>query len=132
MTIAKLVFILIPITSALLDSQTSKEESFDVVKTVVSEFINIQQVPHCKILEPFLQPQLIESHGYHVEEHEVITEDGYILTLHRIPPKKSLLSNEKRPPVFLGHCLVGSSAIWAFGPKHNSLAYILADAGKNQ
>ena len=85
-----------------------------------------------EILEPFLQPQLIESHGYHVEEHEVITEDGYILTLHRIPPKKSLLSNEKRPPVFLGHCLVGSSAIWAFGPKHNSLAYILADAGKDQ
>lgn len=40
MTIAKLIFILIPITSALLDSQTSKDESFDVVKTVVSEFIN--------------------------------------------------------------------------------------------
>ena len=40
MTIAKLIFILIPITYALLDSQASKEESFDVVKTVVSEFIN--------------------------------------------------------------------------------------------
>ena len=53
MTIAKLVFILIPITSALLDSQTSKEESFDVVKTVVSEFINIQQVPHCRNFRTF-------------------------------------------------------------------------------
>ena len=40
MTIAKLIFILVPLTSALFDSQPTKEESFDVVKTVVSEFIN--------------------------------------------------------------------------------------------
>ena len=59
----------------------------------------------------------------------MVTEDGYILTIHRIPPKKA--SGVKRPPpVFLGHCLVGSSAIWVFGPPDNSLAYMLSDAGK--
>ena len=68
------------------------------------------------------QPQLIRSHGYSVEEHEVTTSDGYNLVLHRIP--------NAGPPVFLGHCLVGSSAIWAFGPRNNSLAYMLADAGR--
>ena len=61
----------------------------------------------------------------------MVTEDGYILTLHRIPPSSSGYNDGLRLtwPVFLGHCLVGSSAIWAFGPPDNSLAYMLADAG---
>jgi len=29
--------------------------------------------------------EIVEHHGYLFESHEVITEDGYILTLHRIP-----------------------------------------------
>ena len=68
------------------------------------------------------QPQLIRSYGYQVEEHVVTTSDGYILVNHRIP-------NVKGSPVLLGHCLVGSSATWAFGPRDNSLAYMLADEG---
>ena len=37
--------------------------------------------------------------GYKVEEHMVTTEDGYMLTLHRIPNKNL---NESKPAVFLG------------------------------
>ena len=37
--------------------------------------------------------------GYNVEEHMVTTEDGYVLTLHRIPTKNL---NESKPAVFLG------------------------------
>ena len=70
----------------------------------------------------FEQPQLIQSFGYPVEEHVVTTSDGYILVIHRIP-------NALGSPVLLGHCLVGSSATWVFGPRDNSLAYMLADAG---
>lgn len=73
---------------------------------------------------------MIRYFGYPVEEHEVFTEDGYILTLHRIPHGLDENSHEKgRPVAFLGHCLVGSSAIWTFGPRDNSLGYMLADAG---
>ena len=32
-------------------------------------------------------------------------------------------------PVLLGHCLTGSSALWAYGPEDNSLSYRLAQAG---
>ncbi len=37
--------------------------------------------------------------------------------------------NYSRPPVFLGHCLTCTSAVFAFGPPENSLAYLIADAG---
>ena len=37
--------------------------------------------------------------GYKVEEHMVTTEDGYMLTLHRIPNKNL---NKSKPAVFLG------------------------------
>jgi hypothetical protein len=31
--------------------------------------------------------ELIEKYGYKAESYEVITRDGYILTVHRIPGK---------------------------------------------
>ena len=68
----------------------------------------------------------------------MITKDGYILTLHRIPSRSkpntstndtiNLEKSWKGSPVFLGHSVVGSSAQWAFSPNH-SLAYMLADEG---
>lgn len=73
---------------------------------------------------------IIHDWGYPAEEHFVTTDDGYILALHRIPHgRHGRKSQDRAIPVFLGHCLVGSSAMWAFGPPEYSLAYLLADAG---
>jgi lysosomal acid lipase/cholesteryl ester hydrolase len=75
-------------------------------------------------------PQLIAANGYPAESHTVVTEDGYILTLHRIPRSKN--SSQKVSPrktVLLHHGLLGSSADWIIpGPK-KGLAYILSEAG---
>ena len=35
-------------------------------------------------------PQMIESYGYVAETHKVTTEDGYINSLHRIPPRSNV------------------------------------------
>lgn len=69
-----------------------------------------------------LQPELIQHWGYPVEVHNVQTEDGYILGMHRIP-------QPGRPPVFLVHGVGSSSATWVYGPPKKSLGYLLADAG---
>ncbi|KAB0799468.1 hypothetical protein PPYR_07348 [Photinus pyralis] len=71
--------------------------------------------------------QIIRGRGYTVEEHHVITKDGYILTLFRIPhPKNSL--GISGPPVFLQHgAVVNSASFINRGSK--SLGFILADEG---
>ena len=65
---------------------------------------------------------MINYWGYEAEEHQVTTDDDYVLIMHRIP----------RPggyPVFLAHCYLCSSGVYSFGPPDNSLAYMLSDAG---
>ena len=59
----------------------------------------------------------------------MITEDGYILGMHRIPHGRNGPSNNSRPAIFLAHCLTCSSAEFVFGPPEKSLGYILADEG---
>lgn len=53
----------------------------------------------------------IQSEGYQVETHQVTTDDGYILQMHRIPYRRyEHSSNEtNRPVVFLMHGLMSAS-----------------------
>ena len=67
--------------------------------------------------------ELIRQMGYPAEDHEVYTEDGYILSIQRIPPHKP-----GRPVVFLLHGLLDSSATWVLNFPNQSLAFILSDA----
>ncbi|XP_071452435.1 lipase 3-like [Hetaerina americana] len=76
-------------------------------------------------------PNIVAKYGYPAESHVVKTEDGYLLTIHRIPysPKSPKRAGSKRPAVFLQHGLLGSSADWIFSGVDKALAYLLADAG---
>lgn len=40
-------------------------------------------LPH--VIPPVLQGEIIRYHGYPYEEHEIVTDDGYYLTIQRIP-----------------------------------------------
>lgn len=55
-------------------------------------------------------PQIIRRHGYPAESHVIATDDGYLLTLHRIPGTKN--GEHGNQPVLLQHGLFGSSADW--------------------
>ncbi|XP_059057965.1 lipase 1-like [Achroia grisella] len=65
--------------------------------------------------------ELILKYGHPLERHEVVTEDGYILTMFRIP--------KKGPVVFLMHGLLGSADDFVIGGPEVSLAYLLANDG---
>ncbi|XP_053608490.1 lipase 3-like [Plodia interpunctella] len=65
--------------------------------------------------------ELITKYGYKVEKHETVTEDGYGLTMFRIPGNGSV--------VFLMHGLLGSADDFVITGKESSLGYLLADEG---
>ncbi|XP_044010331.1 lipase 3-like [Aphidius gifuensis] len=78
-----------------------------------------------------LRIELIEKSGYLGEQHNVTTEDGYILTVFRILKSHSEFSNKSvdKPAVFLLGGLPTNSDLWlCLGPQR-SLAMQLADEG---
>lgn len=80
--------------------------------------------------------EVIADKGYPVEEHEVTTRDGYVLSLQRIPRgrEENATAHVQRPsprrtPVLIEHALFFSSFDWVLNRPDQSLPYILADAG---
>ena len=67
-----------------------------------------------------LQPTLITKRGYPCETHTVVTEDGYILNMHRIPYGNKGETGQ-RIPVHVQHGLTCNSADWVISPEGQAL-----------
>lgn len=67
----------------------------------------------------FFQPQMIRKAGFRAETHIVQTEDGYLLSLYRIPGKND------SSPVLLQHGLLTSSVDWIIPGSDKGLGTIL-------
>ncbi|MEW5305961.1 MAG: hypothetical protein WDW38_009892 [Sanguina aurantia] len=76
---------------------------------------------------------MVVPKGYPLEEHHVVTSDGYTLRTFRIAHGRntntSQHTNPSRPPVLLLHGVSLSSTCWVVNEPSESLAFILADAG---
>ncbi|XP_030565288.1 lipase 3-like isoform X1 [Drosophila novamexicana] len=104
-----------------------------------SIFITPFNIPFYKLYNPaesklaIKQPTTrdrIADHGYPVEHHHIVTEDGYILGVFRIPYSHKL-QNEKeyRPIVLIQHGLMGGSDAWVSVGPNDALPYMLVDSG---
>ncbi|XP_035720602.1 lipase 3-like [Vespa mandarinia] len=72
---------------------------------------------------------LVQRHGYPAEEHKVTTDDGYILTMHRIPNSPLSDINKKKDVVFVQHGMTASSDSWVLLEPKKNLPFLLADTG---
>ncbi|CAH4023649.1 unnamed protein product [Pieris brassicae] len=72
--------------------------------------------------------ELASEYGYATEEHTVVTEDEYLLTVFRIVRGRNCKGKIKSPPVILMHGLLQSSDAWLDAGPSAGLAYLLADA----
>ncbi|XP_018395684.1 PREDICTED: lipase 3-like [Cyphomyrmex costatus] len=72
---------------------------------------------------------LVEKNGYSAEEHYTITEDGYILVLHRLLGNPLFKDQRSRKVVFLQHGLLCTSDCWVIFGAGKDLAFLLADKG---
>ncbi|KXJ24655.1 gastric triacylglycerol lipase [Exaiptasia diaphana] len=74
--------------------------------------------------------QMIQYNGYPVENHDVITKDGYILSIQRIPYGRHgrCKDVDSKPVIFLQHGLLCSSTNWVANLPDESFAFIAADS----
>ncbi|PPR84754.1 hypothetical protein GOBAR_AA35958 [Gossypium barbadense] len=74
---------------------------------------------------------MVESNGYDCEEHWVITKDGYVLNVLRIPLGRFVGCRKarNRPPVLLQHGMLLDARSWMLLPPKRSLPFNLADNG---
>lgn len=70
--------------------------------------------------------EIITSKGFKCEEHIVKTEDGYHLTIFRIPGNKNCEDGSKLQPVLLQHGVFDSSDGWLCNGEDHSIGFILA------
>lgn len=71
--------------------------------------------------------------GYSFERHKVLTEDGYWLSLFRIPGSKGETAEHakrrKKPAVFLQHGIFDSADTFIMNEEKRATAFILANNG---
>ncbi|KAF9602363.1 hypothetical protein IFM89_027037 [Coptis chinensis] len=68
-------------------------------------------------------------HGYKCQEFEVKTDDGYILSMQRIPEGRVGGGGRNKPPVLLQHGVLVDGNTWLLNSPLQSLAFVLADSG---
>jgi hypothetical protein len=89
-----------------------------------SDPFKLSHVPAC-------HTELVSKKGYPLETYEAVTEDGYILTVHRIPHGVQRNTEKgNKPVVYLQHGITLASNSFAILNANESMAFILADAGK--
>lgn len=68
--------------------------------------------------------ELTAKYKYDTQEHKVVTQDGYILTVFRILSK---CDRVKQHPVLLLHGIFDSADLWIIAGTNKGLAYILSN-----
>ena len=70
--------------------------------------------------------EIITAKGFKVEKHFVKTDDGYTLTIYRIPGGKECQDSSNNQPILFQHGIFDSSDGWVCNGEDHSLPFIFA------
>lgn len=71
--------------------------------------------------------EAVKANGYNSEQHTVVTEDGYILTMFRMLPTKTCLGKTRKTPVLIMHGVFLSADSWIVAGPKSGLGYLVTD-----
>ncbi|GMI93971.1 Myzus persicae-induced lipase 1 [Hibiscus trionum] len=74
----------------------------------------------------------VNIHGYKCQEHKVETEDGYVLSMQRIPEGRvegNGGAGNKKQPILIQHGVLVDGMAWLLNSPQENLPMILADKG---
>lgn len=71
----------------------------------------------CVIYDGVFQEEVVRGFGYPLETHEVTTEDGYILTYHRLPHGRNPSGAEPIGVVLFNNGILLSSSVMLSYPE---------------
>lgn len=81
---------------------------FSLWNVYFSQYVELSQTSNLFFL---LQQSIVKRNGYPLEQHTVITSDGYILTVYRLNDENST-ETYRRQPVLIQHGIGGLAAFW--------------------
>ncbi|XP_060096798.1 lipase member M-like [Heteronotia binoei] len=94
-----------------------------IIMLAVQGTANLEEAQPKMNPEQFMNvSEKIQYWNYPCEEYEVLTHDGYYLSLSRIP-------GGSKAAILLMHGLILEGSVWVADLPNNSLGFILADAG---
>ncbi|KAG5318972.1 LIP3 Lipase, partial [Pseudoatta argentina] len=136
----KLVFIVFMLTVVILEAKLNLWENLAFPQKVIFNYLfpkdpgivrvrKPEQIQTANNVTTLDFAGLVERYGYPTEEHYVITEDGYILVIHRILRSPLSKDYQRKKVVFLQHGLICSSDCWVMIGPEKDLAFLLADKG---
>ena len=104
------------------ENKSSFQKFMDSIRGSISDKPNPLSQDKDRTIE-----EIITSKGFKVEKHFVKTEDGYTLTIFRIPGGKNCLDVDKNPPVLFQHGIFDSSDGWVCNGEKHSIPFIFAN-----
>mmetsp|Transcript_35515 Transcript_35515/g.54332 ORF Transcript_35515/g.54332 Transcript_35515/m.54332 type:complete len:452 (+) Transcript_35515:19-1374(+) len=110
------------------------DEPFDAIRDYVQEAQDLEErrtegrLGSSDAFKSF--EDIANENGFRTEKHQVVTDDGYILGIYRIPGALSEQNDEEpKPVVLLQHGVECDMMFWIFNRPEVAPAFILARAG---
>ncbi|CEP64762.1 uncharacterized protein LALA0_S13e02432g [Lachancea lanzarotensis] len=112
----------LPIVYVLPVFQSYKTDNFVYASKLVEEVVNASDII-----------DICRAHGFEAHEHIVKTQDGYLLTVHRIVSRRTAireLTLKKKPVVYFHHGLLTNSELFLLGEStQKCLPFLLVERG---